>query len=57
MHKFLYSIYIMYRGDFLTNINCISNCIYQIEGKCSYSKVEVSKFVCSKECIYFEEKK
>ena len=41
------------RGDILTNINCSSNCIYQKEGKCCYSKVFSSYISANSDCAYF----
>jgi len=39
----------------LTNINCALNCIYQKEGKCSYTSVTPSSISLS-ECAYFVDK-
>lgn len=38
---------------FLTNINCSLDCIYQKEGKCSYSKIGLSNSISNSECAYF----
>ena len=51
---FIYLFYILlFRGDFLTNINCSLNCIYQKDGQCSYSKIEYSDTISNSECAYF----
>ena len=39
---------------FLTNINCLNNCIYQKEGKCQYYIISVSGFSINSECPYFK---
>lgn len=44
------------RGDFLTNINCSLNCIYQKDGKCSYSCITPTVFSTTSECAYFVDK-
>ncbi|MCI8443862.1 MAG: hydroxymyristoyl-ACP dehydratase [Clostridia bacterium] len=36
----------------MTNINCSLNCIYQKDGKCSYTSVSPSSISFS-ECAYF----
>ena len=36
----------------MTNINCTLNCIYQIEGKCSYDFISNSSLCTSSECAY-----
>lgn len=38
---------------FLTNINCSLNCIYQLDGNCTYSKVCPSYLASNSECAYF----
>ena len=54
---FIYLFYILLcRGDFLTNINCSLNCIYQKDGKCSYSSITPIIFSTTSECTYFVDK-
>ena len=54
---FIYHFYILLcRGDFLTNINCSLNCIYQKDGKCSYSSITPTIFSTTSECAYFVDK-
>ena len=54
---FIYLFYILlFRGDFLTNINCSLNCIYQKDGKCSYSNIISTIFSTTSECAYFVDK-
>ena len=38
----------------LTNINCTLDCIYQIEGKCSYDIISNSNLCTNSECAYFK---
>ena len=40
----LFFYILIFRGDFLTNINCSLNCIYQKDGKCGYSNITLNKF-------------
>ena len=47
---------LVYRGDFLTNINCSLNCIYQKDGKCSYSSITPTFFSTTSDCTYFVDK-
>ena len=38
---------------FLTNINCSLDCIYQIDGKCSYDIISNSNLCTNSECAYY----
>ena len=37
----------------MTNINCIADCIYQKDGKCSYENIHVQSLSFNKDCAYF----
>ena len=37
----------------LTNINCTLDCIYQIDGKCSYDIISNSNLCTNSECAYY----
>lgn len=37
----------------LTNINCTLDCIYQINGNCSYDIISSSTLCTSSECAYY----
>ena len=52
----LFFYILIFRGDFLTNINCSLNCIYQKDGKCGYSNITLNKFSTINECAYFIDK-
>ena len=37
----------------LTNINCTLDCIYQIDGQCSYDIISNSNLCTNSECAYY----
>ena len=40
---------------YLTNINCLENCIYQKDGKCSFENICNQKVNTEHSCAYFIE--
>lgn len=40
----------------MTNINCASNCIHQVNGKCNLEQIMVNTLSLREQCAYFEEK-
>jgi hypothetical protein len=40
----------------MTTINCSSNCIYQVDGKCTLDIVSKNSTSVKSNCIFFEEK-
>lgn len=43
------------RREFMTTINCSSNCIHQKDGKCSLDNVAMNSTLITTDCIYYEE--
>ncbi len=41
----------------MTNINCSENCIYQIDGKCSFEDVSSKILTPDSNCAYFVKSK
>ncbi len=40
----------------MTNINCVSDCIHQVNGKCNLEQIMVNTLSQKEQCVYFEEK-
>ncbi|MDQ2086424.1 hydroxymyristoyl-ACP dehydratase [Herbivorax sp. ANBcel31] len=40
----------------MTTINCSSNCIHQVDGKCTLDNVSKNSTSVAAKCIFFEEK-
>ena len=53
MYIFIIFLHNIIRGDILTNINCSLNCIYQKDGKCSYSTISPAYISCKSDCVYY----
>ncbi|MDY4975580.1 MAG: hypothetical protein SO147_01595 [Clostridia bacterium] len=40
----------------MTNINCASDCIHQVNGKCNLEQIMVNTLSLQDPCAYFEQK-
>lgn len=40
----------------MTNINCTSDCIHQVNGKCNLEQIMVNTVTLQNQCAYFEQK-
>lgn len=40
----------------MTNINCVSHCIHQVNGKCNLEQIMTNTLSNREHCVYFEKK-